>query len=954
VCAAFASSSAVLGQAYASGHLEGTVADGFQDAVPGALVTLWSGGEWTGSEVSSRRDGSFEIGSVRPGVYDVRVEALGFHPVVVRSVRVNPAGVARISVELREGTPPITVVDTVFSGLSGPRAERWITDDEARLPTDSRELREALELVTTMDRTGGHLGLPSGYTMYRIQGVPFRAAATAPGMQDENTALSLGSVGLVRTGVAGPSPGMGMGAGGEVEVFNPVLGHRESELFFAYSPTAFWAGRYETPDGFTPSSFWGSGRSSIVLRGDSLRLTVGGDFQHMERPRLALLPGAGGFDGPGLEEAQIASAFALMDWTLRGGSRIDVGARVGSRPQAASVFRPAWPRGVSPLEARDAVIGAGGFFQLGRSLNLQARFGFTSSNRSWGQDPAVAEGVPGIADVATGRRAGLNPAAAGPSRRSGAYLTLSAGIQGGGHDATLGFDFLRSVHELDPFAGTSYLVGSGDPFTPGWSGLVDGWSGGPGAVEFAVPTLALFARDDWSVAPGATVRLGARWVRQSLPLDDFGRPDAWAQVSGLALEAPNSSANGISAHLGFDWAPGTGSTSISGSTGVTVDEVDPWILAEVVAGDGSLQRARVADAGLAAWPAGPEVATASFAAPSQSFLGSSVALPSTAWGQLSVATRVSGMTLSLGGVFRRTENLFRRADLNRAGAPSGVTESGRRIWGTPAQAGALVYADPGSSRRFPEFDHLWFMLQDGWSEQLSVTASAEGELPGGVTVGAWYTWSRTTDNMPGLGTGQRLIAGTVDVPVEDWDEGTSDLDIPHRIGGALGIPIPILAGGVLRTRLQLQSGRPFTPGLRPGVDLNADGIAGNDPVFVPASGTEGIAERWPCVEDSRGQFMERNGCRLPWEPYLNVGLSLGLLRVGDSVLSLQVDAMNILQAFDTTVDPALLLVNPGAGLQLDGTSVSPGLGVNGGLGSELFDTRQGRMLRIGIRLGGQP
>lgn len=950
----FAGAGAAHAQAYASGQLQGTVTDGFQDPVSGALVTLWAGGDWTGAEVTTGRDGTFVVDPVTPGTYELRVEALGFHPVVVRGLQITPSGAARVSVELREGTPPITVVDTVFSAAGGPLAERWLLELERGLPTDSRELRESLELVTTLDRSGGALGLPSGYTLYRVQGVPFRAAATAPGHQDENAVLSLGSAGLVRTGIAGPSAGMGLGAGGEVEVFNPVLGHRETELFAAYSPTDLWAGRYDTPEGFTPSSFWGSGRTSIVLRGDSLRLTVGGDFQHMERPRLALLPGGSAFSGPGLEDAQIAAAYALMDWTLRGGNRLDFGARVGSRPQAASVFRPAWPGTVSPLQARDAVVGGGGFFEIGESLNLQARLGFTRSERSWSDDAAVAEGTPGVVDLASGRRAGLNPAAAGPSSRTGAYFALSAGIQSGGHDAALGFDFLRSAHEIDPAAGVSYLSGAADPFSAGWSGLVDAWTGGPGAVEFAVPTLAVFFRDDWAVTPGTTLRFGARWIRQSLPGEDFGQPDAWTAVSGLALDETDASVSGLSAHLGFDWAPGGGSTSITGSAGITADEVDPWILAEVIAGDGSLQRTRLAGSSLPAWPAIPDAAAATFSAPSQTFLGASVALPASTWGQLAVATRVSGLKLSLSGSFRRTENLFRRNDLNRTGAPTGVSESGRSTWGTPAIAGGLVYAEPGSSRRFSEFDHVWFMLQDGWSEQANVTAGAEGEFPGGITLGAWYTWSRTTDNMPGLGTGQRFVAGTVDVPVDDWEEGTSDLDIPHRIGAALGIHLPILAGGTLRTRLQLQSGRPFTPGLRPGVDLNADGVAGNDPVVVPDGGIDGLTDRWSCLDDSRGDFVERNSCRLPWEPYLNVGLSLGLLRLGESVLSLQVDAMNLLQAFDTTIDPALLLVNPAAGLQADGTTVTPDFLVNGRLGGELFDTRQGRMLRIGIRLGGTP
>jgi hypothetical protein len=135
------------------------------------------------------------------------------------------------------------------------------------------------------------------------------------------------------------------------------------------------------------------------------------------------------------------------------------------------------------------------------------------------------------------------------------------------------------------------------------------------------------------------------------------------------------------------------------------------------------------------------------------------------------------------------------------------------------------------------------------------------------------------------------------------------------------------------------------------VDLNADGIAGNDPVWIPSGGLEGLPSDWDCALDRRGAYIERNACRLPWVPYLDVGLSLGLVEFGGGTLSLEVDGFNLLEAFDTRTDEALFLVET-SGLQVDGSTLSPTLRVNPDLGRELYDTREGRMLRLGIRWGG--
>jgi len=825
------------------------------------------------------------------------------------------------------------------------------------LPVDSREVREALELVTTMEDGQAALGLPSGLTTYRVQGVPFRAVALAPGVQGRNVALTLGSAGLINADLLGRAGSFGVGAGGEVEIFNPTLGHGETEIQAAYSPTSFWTGRYDRPEGFTTSSFWGSARTAVDLVRDSVRLTVGGDFQRMERPRQPLFPGGSQLAEPGLEDDQLVNAFALLDWDLGGGSRMDFGARVGSRPTAQSRYFPAYPRQRSALEARDLSIGAGGLFQVGERGFLGIRAGFNRSERMEADDenPLLGEGQPLLYSVVGGERGGVDPISAAAGQRQGVFIGVEGGLQFTRHRASIGVEVLRSGHTLDPLAGERLFVGSPDPLEPDWTGLATGFGNTRGAVDFSASTFALFLRDEWRPGNGLSVHLEGRLMRHTPPLEDLPGLEDWNSASGLQLTRPEGALTGFSGLLGLDWSPEAAEgIRFSAAAGATVDELDPWLLAEALALDGTsrLRRSLFTGPGNPAWPAFPESGGVSVDRPSVFLLPEELKLPRSLYGTVGVSGDAGPITLGVRGVFRRTERLNRRTDLNRLQGPLGTTESGREVVGQLEQTGGLVAGVPGTGRRFSGFGPAWFLLQDGWSEQASVTLSGQGELPGGASIAAWYTWSRTTDNLPGLAQGRPELAGPSTVPEENWAEGTSDLDVPHRIAGLLSIPFPVLEGAVFRTRFHVESGRPFTPRLRDGVDLNADGVWGNDPVVIPDEGLDGIRDSWSCVTEQRGQFVERNSCRLPWVPYLNLGLSLGVVRLGGGVVSLEADVMNLLQAFDTTVDEALLLVDRGSSLQPDGTARSPVLQVNPGFGGELFDTREGRMIRIGIRWGG--
>ena len=98
-------------------------------------------------------------------------------------------------------------------------------------------------------------------------------------------------------------------------------------------------------------------------------------------------------------------------------------------------------------------------------------------------------------------------------------------------------------------------------------------------------------------------------------------------------------------------------------------------------------------------------------------------------------------------------------------------------------------------------------------------ALLERQVRQGLSFSLGYTFSRTTDNTPGLRSSDPLDQldpfpqGSPDGG--DWREGRSDFDVPHRVALAAEYrpagETPISIGA----RWRFRSGLPFTPGFQP-------------------------------------------------------------------------------------------------------------------------------------------
>lgn len=250
--------------------------------------------------------------------------------------------------------------------------------------------------------------------------------------------------------------------------------------------------------------------------------------------------------------------------------------------------------------------------------------------------------------------------------------------------------------------------------------------------------------------------------------------------------------------------------------------------------------------------------------------------------------------------------------------PIGVDRFGRVMYGTIDQRGV---ASPVLVA--PRFSEVIDLVNDPRGYSYAVTAQLDKQFSNRIEARLAYAhvsardvqsdrYVRAADNWQ-LGA---VLAGRDDArPL-----GVSDYDEPHRVVVALTYTIP---RGRWTTDLSVYyvgaSGAPFTyvaGGTIPGAgDLNADGSAVNDPIYVPRSASDSteiqfagtpaevvaqqraldaLIARTPCLRRQRGHLLPRNSCRAPWTNTTNISLRQSLPWPGSGTAALQMDVFNLL------------------------------------------------------------
>jgi hypothetical protein len=907
-------------------RFDGVVLDAARRPVQDAEVRVEDRSSGATRWTMTARDGSYRFEALPDGRYDVVVEALGYKPIRHLDVRVSVGHAARLDVALVRATPPVTEIDTVPRRGDALSTGNWLVERGFGDLVGERRLASDIAALTTIADENSVEGLPWRLTESVIDGA--RAAGTgAPsgtGADAAGLALPVRALSTARVG----------GLGYDVEVGGTGVGIRATTRRGGSMPSAqpFIEGGSANLGG----GFVGSG----PLQGDTAQAMFGADYQRGEREFSRAQP------GDPLRVTDRAGLFGRFDW--QPSDRLAISARAsGSRLTSVGEAERSGLASLygSDYQATAAQASLNVYGRLSRRISQEWRIStdFGSTEGRAGSTPR--------AEFAAGP-VGVGPLVQSPfdEQRTTPRVSGMLHFDFGAHRIKAGF--ATAAHRFDSrFArDADGAFAIGDVLAPGpntaWR-RVDATSL---AGEFRMRETALFIQDAWHVADGLSVILGARIDNTRIPVGNIELNQEWAALSAIDNTNVTAKRSNMSPRVGIRWELGSDREwVIEGGAGTYQDLPDRRDMAEALTFDrGADVRYGV---GVSSYPDAPSLAEAPVVGRTMTLLAPSFTAPRTQRLSLGITRRLGSWSTSVTGVYRHTDFLARRRDLNLPAAPVGMDQNGRPLYGSLQQNQTLLSAVAQSNRRFTSFDAVHLLESSGFSEFWGVTAGVERVRDIGLSLGAHYTYSRTTDNIPGF-VGTRLSPFADGLEGRDWGQGTSDLDVPHRM--LIAADWRPNDGMSFVAIYRVRSGTPFTPGVRGGVDANGDGDWNNDPAFVDAAlgGMSDILGAQSCVRTSRGIFAERNSCREEVVHRLDLRATIRIAQLGMGRVDLMLDALDVIAPNVGPIDRALLLVDPGG---VTSTNTATGVTTvpyvtNPNFGSRAFNITPGIFWRLGLRI----
>jgi len=972
-------------QSLTAGQLRGVVSERGGGTVAAAAVTLEDAQGGTVRFLETDFRGSFRVALVAPGVYRLLVEQLGFQPIRLRNVIVAAGQTTALNVLLERRPPPIESVteqdaSAALAGLSSGRVLGAVDLGLLGRHLDLTDLtRSATELDGPRDSRAGLAvsagGLPGRWSRLMVDGIEARSPRHPAFAADPAAAPAFARDAVDQAQVM-PRAQDAEWRGTPGAIISAQTRRGAGSLaiqpYLTYSSATLGGAAVDNPADSTGSSLQVGAAISGALIPDTLSVYLRADYQRLQQPTAfpwefdAASGGAGSlrdlvtsiaadsfgvsagrYVQPTVRTWQGFSTLGRLDWRLSAATQVAIRLAGAKWDEKSPLVGQELQSGAGTvLDARDLSIALAATTASDRSAN-ELRIGITSARRDW------TAGLPIAATTLADEGVGFGVSAAIPAMASLTGVDISDALQHslGQHQVKLGLSaaFLRHQQQ--------YAFGSGGRWTfgdlNGFQAVTGDWMQVTGAsqVDFNSTELGVFAQDLWQMSPDMQVLIGARYERQSMPANRLVSPMPWVAATGVLVDSLPGSSGGFAPRIAFVWdAQSRGALVVRGGVGVHYTGADPALIAEALIFSGAAQ-VRRGQGGFATWPAAPTAAAAPWSGTRLTLFSEDYRSPRAlkADAGLSYAA-AAGTTFSISGGYQHTDHLLRREDLNR-GFGSGTAQGGRPVYGTLVRQGGLISPVPGSNRRFNDFDLVTGLVSDGYSDHVELTAGLDRRVTAGLTLSASYTFSRTEDNTPGI-----LAADPADqlnpfpegLNGVDWSDGRSDLDVPHRLSvgasWAASGPSRVTVGA----RYRVRSGLPFTPGFRPGVDVNGDGGGQNDPVFYGSVGGLSLAG---CSGTVGSGFAVRNSCRSDMVSALDLSLAARLPVGGATGLRLTVEAFNVVSSAFGLVDRAALLVDPTGVFAVDASgNVTMPLVANPNFGTLLSKRTDPRLVRVGLRL----
>jgi hypothetical protein len=943
-----------------------------------AIVTLRDLNTGLERWAETTSDGRFSFALLYPGSYELKAEQLGYKPKIVRTIRLAPGDKASVAVALQATTPPVTEIDSssaVGAPVSAPGAAHALPFFEAeRMPMEGRDLAAVAPLDTRTGWGSTVDGLPPSYTSLSVDGVthgvarhPVLPTGTVDGVALPFMAFQ--NVGVLHT----PSDVewgdfSGSLLGGFARRGTQDFG---VSLFADFSGSPVSGSDYFAPNDVSHSSY----RGGILIGGpivrDTARFVIGAEAQRLQMPRaqpwvptvwdssvVAVAADTHGVDlgayiAPRMVQRELISAFARFDWDFSQRHRASVAASFANFKDSEAAVGPGSTITIgAPADGTDIIGTAAVLSRFSPVTGNELRIGFESSRRTY-----TGSEIPATRIGGTFIGFGTDPAQPGQFKRTGITLTDAFQLMLGNVQLKLGFFAGYTSHDQTFSYGSGGVHWFSDPdaFGAGRGSFV-GSANSLTTARYSSVRIGGMLQNTWTIFHGFDLQMGLRWDGEWLPQNDLVLDQGWLDLTGIRSDSIRSFASKWGPRFGFRWGLGpSGEWIVQGEAAQYRGPVSPVVMSEALRESGRNVVARgIGDVGWTDGP-GPDVREVGARL---TLLNPDLRDAGTAGFSFGIARRLgdAGM-VELSSNYRHTSYIARRHDLNRPLGPSGQDQYGRPVYGTLVKEGSLVAAEPGSNRRFEGYELVSAMDMDGVSDFWSVTARLEQPVGRFVRLLSSYSYSRTTDNwLTGRYEGPygELSPFPDSLGGEDWADGTSDFDVPHRV--SVGIELrPLGRDGLTVAGLfHYASGLPFTPGFPRGVDINGDGSESNDPAYID-DGIPGVTElftEWPCLQTQAGSFAERNSCRDPGISTLNLRAGIGPVRLAGYPIELWVEMLNVTDANLAVRDHAIVVVDQSAPLVRDPATgdVTMPLLINENFGKPVAYGGSGRAMRFGLRV----
>lgn len=989
----FALSHPLVAQTATTGAISGLITDGDGIPLDGVEVTLAREGEGATRTIVASREGRFLLSYLSPGEYTIILERFGFIPVHVTGVIVRSGRQAVLEPRLRETSPPVTETDRfTFAQVGGERARGGgrssVRSQLQALPLPGYELSDVARLSSQAGTADGTFGLPQHLTGVVLDGLRIEPAdhpRLGPG------ALELSALSPFFLQEAEFTPqSLSVALGGVPAASLRATSIRGGNDLQAEAFGNLFAGPLDRDGGLGASvDPVAAPEAGVLIRGpitpDTAHFAVGLQARQVTRPvspltgsspagraslseylsDLALLGGSPEGLGPTRTEKWNAlSTFGRLDWRLGAGHTLTLTSMVntvrngGDGDLAGIPLAP--PEG---MEASDVLLSGSTFSRLGERSALELRLGFHQSAREYDAGPGD---VPGLGDGSTwiqdgGMTVGVEPAIPGRFESRTLRMSPTLYLSARSHELKLGMELASRTYTEELIGGP--LAWSAYPST---AFLQQGHGVGVQVerpsreVDLGRSTLGVFLQDRWTPVENLSITAGIRADGELLPFADILPSEGWSSQTGIVRARGEETRGRFSPRVQVEWFPDPDRQwRVTGSGGLYHGEVHPGILAEVLADSGEVRVQRTL--GPLGVGGDPELTSQGRRL---SLIGPRFDAPRTQALDVGVSRSLGpGTSLEVELGYRHTDFLPRRRDLNRVPGRFGLDQFDRELFGEVTQVGGVVALRPGSDRRFSDFDVVSALEADGWSTWWGVTVGASHDDGGPLRLAGSYTFSQTEDNVPGSAHGWPvLVMGHPPAGPgrAQWEEGRSDLDVPHRANLSGTFRIMESPGIQLGALYSVHSGQPFTPGIR---DLlhtrdplsGAVGLsAGSGPPIAIPPGMDGvgsIASQWSCLNQMMGERAERNACRTNMVHDLNLRFGMDLQLGGGWQVALNIDALNLLDHGLVIPDPALFVVGGDRDLTLgpDGQVQLP-VQVNEYFGEPLLRLSPGRGLRIGLQV----